>query len=40
MKTHKFSMKLVTQIYVPLQNKSKSCYITPQANNQVDELKC
>jgi len=39
-KTHKFSTKLVIQVYVQLQNKSKSCDITLQANHQVDELKC
>jgi len=33
-------MKLVTQVYVLLQNKSKSYDITLQANRQVDKLKC
>jgi len=33
-------MKLATQIYVLLQNKSKSCDITLQANHQVDISKC
>jgi len=40
MKTHTFSTERATQVYVLLRNKSTSCDITLQANQQVEELKC